>query len=342
MLDSTENTHLTGARNGDQKQFDNLVEPYCAELQVHCYRMLGSLQDAEDQLQETLLRAWRHLHSFRHAGSFRAWLYKIATNVCLDTLDKRTRRSLPTVTHPAANVEEPFAPFSTDPIWLEPFPDTLLTGIVPSSEAQYSTYESVRLAFLVALQILPPRQRAVLILRDVLDLRAKEVAELLEITVSSANSVLHRARTTLRKHYHPYEPDDAPVSPTDEMTQQLLDRYVRVWETADMDGLVMLLKEEATLAMPPSSSWYQGRTAISAFLANAIFVEDERNLWRLRPTRANAQPAFGLYKRNPDTGSYQAFAIQVLTVDGGQVAAITTFLNPALFPRFSLPSESSV
>jgi RNA polymerase sigma-70 factor (ECF subfamily) len=336
MLDATEASYLAGARNGDEHHFTKLTEPYRAELQVHCYRMLGSLQDAEDLVQETLLRAWKHLRTFEGRASFRAWLYKIATNACLDALAKRSRRVLPTVTYSAADPQEPFSPPTPDPIWLDPLPDTLLAGIAPSAEAHYTVYESVRLAFLVALQILPPRQRAVLILRDVLGWRAKEVADLLEMTVSAANSVLHRARTTLVKHYHPTELDEVQVSPIDETTQKLLDQYTQAWESADVTGLVTLLKEDAAFTMPPSSSWYQGREAINTFLTAVIFV-GENNQWRLKPIQANSQPAFGLYKRNPERDVYQAFAIQVLTIEEAQITDVTNFLNPTLFSRFGLP-----
>lgn len=339
MLNSTEQTYLSEARAGNPHDFERLVEPYRAELQLHCYRMLGSLQDAEDSLQETLLRVWRHLHTFQSRASFRAWLYRIATNVCLDTLEKKKRRVLPTVTHQPGDPQQPFSPPTPDLIWLEPFPDAFLDGIVPNPETQYSIRESVRLAFLVALQSLPPRQRAILILRDVLDWRAKEVADQLDITVSAVNSALHRARATLNRHYQGEKPVEVQNTGIDETTHRLLDQYLQAWESANVTALVALLKKDAAFTMPPSSSWYRGRADINLFLGTVIFGGQAANQWRLQPTRANAQPAFGLYKFDPEIEKYRPFAIQVLTLGDTQVADVTNFLNPMLFSVFNLPAE---
>src|SRR5512136_25487 len=224
MLESNVASRLAAARAGDPNAFGGLTEPYRHELQVHCYRMLGSLQEAEDLVQETFLRAWRRLETFKGRASLRAWLYKIATNACLDALEKRPRRTLPVRSQPPADPSEPPTPPLTELIWLEPFPDDLLDDVEPTPEARYALHESITLAFLTALQLLPPRQRAVLIMRDVLDWDASEVAELLDMTVSAVNSALHRARAALNKNYSP-EPL-VNLKLVDPATRALLDRYV--------------------------------------------------------------------------------------------------------------------
>jgi RNA polymerase sigma-70 factor (ECF subfamily) len=330
---------LSAARAGDQREFSQLTEPYRHELQVHCYRLLGSLQDAEDLVQETLLRAWRRLETYEGRASFRAWLYKIATNACLDVLDRRPRRRLPQDLQPATDPTQPPGPPNLDPIWLEPFPDELLAGVEENPEARYAARESITLAFLAALQILPSRQRAVLILRDVLDWQARETAELLDMTVSAVNSALHRARTTLAKHYHAQGLEAVTRPADDPALQALLDRYVRAWENADIDALIALLKEDATFPMPPIPGWYQGREAIRTFISAVILASDARGRWRLLPTSANGQPAFGWYQLAESGDKYVAFAIQVLTFDGALLSNITTFGTPRLFPHFNLPIE---
>jgi len=338
MLDSVETTRIAAARAGDQHEFSGLTEPYRRELQVHCYRILGSLQDAEDLVQETMLRAWRRLDTFEGRASFRAWLYKIATHACFDALDKRPRRTLPAATAPAADPRQPVTPPVNEPIWLEPFPDEMLPDASQSPEARYALHESIRLAFLTALQILPARQRVVLLMRDVLAWRANEVAEMLELTVPAVNSALHRARTTLANEYHAGGMTERSPTPADETARALLERYVQVWETADMPGLLALLKEDAALSMPPSPSWYAGRSAIGAFASTTIFAGEARGRWRLLPTQANAQPAFGLYQRD-EAGAYHAHSIQVVSLAGVQVTGIITFAKPELFARFNLPAE---
>ena len=324
----------------NQTDFAKLAEPYRRELQVHCYRMLGSLQDAEDLVQETLLRAWQKLDTYAGRASFRAWLYKIATNACLDALDRRPRRTVPQARQAASDPREPPAPPITEPIWLEPIPDDLLADVEVGPEARYDARESITLAFLAALQVLPPRQRAVLILRDVLDLSAAQVAQLLELTVSSANSALHRARTTMAKHYHARGIENAEAKPSDEKTRLLLDRYMRAWEAADLDALIALFKEDAVYPMPPLPSWYQGKTAIRAFISSNILAGDARGRWKMVPTRANAGPALAWYMRDDASGIYGAFAIQVLTFEGELLADVTTFPSPALFRFFNLPGET--
>jgi RNA polymerase sigma-70 factor, ECF subfamily len=302
--------------------------------------MLGSLQDAEDLVQETLLRAWQRIETYEGRASFRAWLYKIATNLCLDALARRPRRSLPPGKFPASNPDAPPAPPLGEPIWLEPIPDEWLAAEETSPEARFAAQESITLAFLAAVQILPPRQRAVLLLCDVLDWRAREVAGLLGLTVSAVNSALHRARVTLAKHYRSPATPDLDAAHSDEMTRGLLERYVRAWENADVEGLVTLLKEDATFTMPPIPSWYRGRAAIGA-AASAIAFGAAGRRWKLVVTRANGQPAFGAYLLEAANNLYKPFGIQVLslTPDTAEIADITTFISPALFARFRLPTE---
>jgi len=333
--------HLAAARNGDAHEFSRLTEPYRRELLAHCYRILGSLHDAEDAVQETMLRAWRRLSTFEGRASLRAWLYKIATNACLDALDKRSRRTLPALTYPEGDPHQPLAAPVVEPIWLEPYPDDLLPDTAIDPEARYAMRESVTLAFLAVLQSLPPRQRAVLILCDVLDWRASEVAELLEATVSAVNSALHRARTTMAQRYSARAFATTNRMSIDEATHSLLDRYVAAWESADVAGLTALLRDDAVFSMPPIPSWYRGREAIGAIAIAMAFSGDARGRWRLTPIRANMQPAFGVYQRDDSDGAYHAFGIQLLMIDRGQITDITTFINPALFSRFGLPDTAS-
>jgi RNA polymerase sigma-70 factor (ECF subfamily) len=338
---STGTASLEAARRGDPQSFSELTEPFRRELQVHCYRILGSLHEAEDMVQETMLKAWKRLGTYEGRASFRAWLYKIATNTCLDFLDqRRTRRLLPLDANPASDPNASILPPASEMTWLEPFPDEWLhdpRAINP--EARYTDSESISFSFLTALQYLPSRQRAVLILRDVLDFSANETAEVLEITVSSANSALHRARKTLSQNYKE-EHSDQP--PTDERSRWLLEHFVRAWETADVEGLVELLKEDAILAMPPSPSWYQGQAAIRRFVSLTVFGEGEMfrgkadNRWRLMPTRANASLAFALYQRN-EKEEYQAFGLHALEYDKEGITRLISFIDPSLISRFGFP-----
>lgn len=331
---------LAGFAAHDQSASERLLEPYRRELLLHSYRLLGSLYDAEDAVQETMLRAWRHSGTFtsRGPGSLRTWLYTIATNASLDVLKKRTPRSLPVAASPVADPKLPVAPKNTETLWLEPLPENWLVEAAENPEARYARAESISLAFLTALQALPPRQRAILLLSDVLDWRASEVAHLLEISVSAVNSALHRARATLEKNYHGAWREMTHSQRADTETQALLARYVRAWENDDVDGLVALLKEDATLSMPPVPSWYQGPAAIRTILQSIVFPPGTHRRWRLLPTRANGQYAFALYKADEATKTYLAHGIQVVTLDHlRQIADITAFMNPELIGSFCFP-----
>lgn len=345
---SAEMALLDAARHGDSQQFGELTEPYRRELQVHCYRILGSLHEAEDMVQETMLKAWKRLDTYEGRASFRAWLYKIATNTCLDSLDqRRSRRLLPLDVVPASDPNISILPPMVEMTWLEPFPDEWLGNKAAlNPEARYTDSESISLSFMTALQLLPPRQRAVLILCDVLDFSARETADVLDLTVSSVNSALHRARKTLSQKYQNPEPEGSPQLLTDERSQWLLDHFVQAWEMADVDGLVALLKADATLAMPPSPSWYQGIEAIRRFIATTVFADDgmfsgkARGRWRFLPTRANASPAFAIYQRD-EKNEYQAFGIHVLNFDVDELGQLISFIDPSLPTRFGLPSVLS-
>jgi len=321
-------------------EFGRLVEPYRRELKLHCYRMLGSLHEADDLVQETYLRAWRSFDTFEGSGSLRGWLYRIATNACLNVIEarKHARRVLPDQQGPAAAmIAMPDGPPPTEVAWLEPYPDSYLEGIAddaPNPEARYTAREAVQLAFVAAIQQLPPRQRAALLLCDVLGWAAAETATLLGGSTVSINSALQRARDTLAKHYPQGRPAQAPrPTPTQ---QHLLERYLRAWEGHDIDGFVALLKEDATFTMPPWLQWYAGRRAIGSFFTLA---------WktcgglRLVPTAANGQPAFAVYERSAD-GRWAAHAIQVLALEGEMISALTLFVppvGPQLFDAFGLP-----
>lgn len=326
---------LQAARRGNQEAFSRLAETHRGELLAHCYRMLGSTRDAEDQVQETMFKAWNKLDTFEGRAPFRAWLYKIATNACLDELARRPRRGLPMDFSEAADPASQLNSAIADPIWLEPFPDAWLASRPADPAARYDQQESVTLAFVVALQHLPPRQRAVLLLRDVLGLPAREVAALIESTVSAVNSALYRARSRLNEAYS----EPPPEEPQD--LEPLLERYVQAWESADIDRLIALLREDATFPMPPLPDWVQGRRAIREFVRRNILEGEARGRWRLVPTRANASPAFAWYRRAPEGGHYGAFAIQVVTIRGGLVTDATTFAFPELFAAFGLPAEIS-
>lgn len=330
---------LATARQGDHDAFKNLTERYRRELLVYGYRLLGSFQDAEDLTQETLLRAWTKLASFAGRSSFRAWLYKIATNTGLNMLAHASRRSLPMNTSSPARADAPPLPAIAEPIWLEPLLDSYIADLSPTPDAMYSLRESVSLAFMVALHCLPPHQRVTLILRDVLDWHAKEVAEFLEMSVPAVNSALQRARATLAMHYHPIglEAVEAPIlTPT---LQALLDRYMQAWESSDAGALIALLKEDATFSMPPRPLWYLGREVIGQFFQVAVFTTKGSGEWRLVPTAANAQPACVLYRLNQSTGTFSYFGLVILTIDGNSIVSSIAFIDTSLGKQYDLMLE---
>jgi RNA polymerase sigma-70 factor (ECF subfamily) len=318
-------------------EFSAQTETYRSELLCHCYRMLGSLEDAEDLVQETLTRAWRAQQTFEGRGSLRAWLYKIATNLCLNALKQRTRRTLPTAQQPATTLEAPIPADRNEPIWLDPFPDSLLAAQTSDPAAHYALREQISLAFLLLLHQLPPRQRAVLLLRDVLDCSTREVADLLDLTVPAVKSALFRARTTMaNRPVTDEQPLDAPALTEGQLAAQLA-QYVQAWETANIDALVQLLKTDATFSMPPIPAWYQGRDTIRGLVSKTIFRGEANGRWRLLPTQANGTTAFGLYRSGERPELYQAYGIQVVRWQGEAIADITTFRVPGLFARFGLP-----
>lgn len=320
----------------DQEAFGALLEPHRRELQVHCYRMMGSAEDAEDMVQESFLRAWLRRETFEGRSSLRAWLYRIATNACLDALKQRKRRVVPVTYHERSLAAEPIPAEVHEPIWLQPYPDEWLLADSTAEPAQVlATRENITLAFIAALQLLPPRQRAVLLLRDVLELPASAVAVQLEMTVAAVKSALHRARTTMAAHQQ-RDDGDAPML-TDEIIKNLLADYVRAWENADADAMIQLLTSEATFSMPPIPSWYQGPDEIHALVMRTIFAgagADRR--WRLLPTKANLQPAFGLYRWVDDEKVFKAYGIQVLTLKGYQITDVISFRFPTAVELFRL------
>ncbi len=331
--------HLSAALAGDETAFGLLVEPHRREILTHCYRILGSLEDAEDLVQETFLRAWRRLHTYEGRASFRSWLYKIATNACLDVIERRPKRFLPPALYPAAKPGASLPAAIKEPIWLEPFPDEFLAPSDSGPEARYEAHESITLSFLAALQSLPARQRCVLILSDVLEWRASEIADPLGISLSSVNSLLHRARTTLGKNYPSHRHDFYKAALPDQRTKALLDRYVHAWETADMDELVSLLKEDAVFPMPPLPLWIHGRASIREFVLRTIMTGDAHGRWRLQPARVNGQNGFAWYQYDKTQKRYHAYAIQVVTIVDGLFSELVTFVQPGLFRFFELPVE---
>jgi RNA polymerase sigma-70 factor (ECF subfamily) len=325
---------LIRARAGDHQAFAALTDPYRRELQLHCYRMLGQVQDAEDAVQETLLSAWRALDSFEERSTLRSWLYRIATNRCLNMLRDRGRRPA-AAAGPASTLPEPTR--YGDVLWLEPYPDALLEGIVDGTagpEARYETREAVTLAFLTALHRLPPRQRAVLVLRDVMGFSAIEVAAMLDTSPTSVNSALIRARTTIEEG-GPWAHDRAPL-PRSAQEHQLVARFADAFEHGDVEPIVSLLAEDAWWTMPPEPYGYQGSDAIKQFIAQ-VFARRGDNRHRLIPTRANSQPAFVQYVKDPHTDVGRALSLLVLTLDGNRISHITRFAPTGVIPHFGLP-----
>jgi RNA polymerase sigma-70 factor (TIGR02960 family) len=324
---------ISRARAGDGEAFRELTEPYRRELVAHCYRMLGSIQDAEDALQDTLLGAWQGLEGFEGRASIRTWLYRIATNRCLNARRSVSRR--PAKEWDIAEYEPPEPTRLGEVVWLEPFPDTLLEGVmdVPlGPEARYEQAESISLAFVTALQVLPPRQLAVLVLRDVLGFHANEVADMLDSTIDSVNSLLKRARASLQRRLSTSadcEPAPAPDSPSEQAT---VAEFVRAYESGDLDALVALLTDDVFLSMPPFPLEYEGRDVVARFYASMI---GSGRRFDLVPTRANGQPAFGAYLR-ASTGIRHGTGLLVLTLTGDRIRSVTRFDNSVL-PWFGLP-----
>jgi RNA polymerase sigma-70 factor (TIGR02960 family) len=325
---------ISRARAGDADAFGELAEPHRRELQVHCYRMLGSFQDAEDALQETLLAAWQGFGGFEERASLRTWLYRIATNRCLNARRSASRRLAKEWDVP--NVEPPEPTRLGEVVWLEPFPDALLEGGPYAPEARYDQTESISLAFVTALQTLPPRQLAVLILRDVLGFRASEVADMLDSSVESVKSALKRARAGLQDRRPSADDRDPPPACDSPSEDAIVGKFVRAWESADIDALVALLTDDVFMSMPPMPFEYEGREVVAGFCAGIL---GGGRRFDLVPTRANGQPAFGAYVRAPN-GTSHGIGLYVLTLAGDRIRALTRFENSVL-PSFGLPRSLS-
>jgi RNA polymerase sigma-70 factor (TIGR02960 family) len=324
---------LTLARAGDENAFRELTEPYRHELQLHCYRIVGSTQDAEDLVQETLLAAWRGLDQFTEQASIRTWLYRIATNRSLDALRASARR--PQRLEPMT--EPPTPSRMAEPIWLEPYPDVLIEGIAdqaPGPEARYEHMEAMALAFVAGLQHLPPQQRAVLVLRDVLSFRAAEAAEILDMSEAAVNSLLRRARVALESRLPAAGRDRAPL-PNSRREREVVGQFANAIEEGDVGAVVALLTDDAWLTMPPYPYEYQGAAAIGQFLRHR--GASRGGPLRIVPTRANGQPAFGCYFPCPQTDIARPYGLLVLTLAGSKIAEITFFADSGVFPHFGLP-----
>ena len=325
-------------RDATETDFRRLADDHRGELLAHCYRMLGSLHDAEDALQETFLRAWRGLPDFGGRSSVRTWLYTIATNVCMDVLGRRSKRVLPMDYGPPSPPTKAAGEPLIESVWVEPYPDEAL-GLPDgpaSPDARYEQREAVELAFVAALQHLPATQRAVLILREVLGFSAREVAESLDTTVPSVNSALQRARRAVRERLPERSQQTTLRSLGDERARALIEAYLDAWRRADIDALRALLAEDAVFSMPPWPIWWQGGETIAGFSATAARVCPSTSKIT---TRANGQPAVASYGLDPESGRYTASAIDVFTFEGDAIKEITAFVNPGMFASFGLPAE---
>jgi RNA polymerase sigma-70 factor, ECF subfamily len=322
---------VRATRLGDQDAFALLVEPHRSELHLHCYRLTGSLIDADDMLQETLLRAWRRIDTFEGRAPFRIWLYRVATTTCLNELATRGRRRR--LSGPQDS-ERP--PLVAEVDHLQPYPDRLLDE-TSDPAAHLVTKENVALAFIAIMQLLPPRQRAILLLRDVLRWSSREVADALECSVGSVNSALQRAREKLRAHFEGTVPESLSGSVNDIRVQRTVARFIEAWERADFDALASLLKEDAELAMPPESQWFRGRRSIVDFFS-AVPAGGDLERIRLVPVGANRQPAVAAYLADPDDGGHQFYGLMVLETDADEIAAITGFQDPGLSEYFGVPA----
>jgi RNA polymerase sigma-70 factor, ECF subfamily len=338
----TERELLDAARRGDEDAYGRLVEPHRAALDAHCYRMLGSVHDAEDAVQEALLRAWRGLARFEGRSSLRTWLYTIATNACLKALERRPKLVLPIDYGPATDPHDGPGEPLVESVWIEPYPDERLglEAALAGPEARYEQRESVELAFIAALQLLPARQRAVLILRDVLGFSGQEVAEALETTPASVYSALQRAHKSIDARLPERSQQATLRALGDDAVRKVVDGFVAAWERSDVDALAAMLTEEATIAMPPMSTWYRGREAVAAFLRRFPLAPGMR--WRAVSAGANGQLAFGFYLWDDEQRGFIAHSVNVLALHGGRIAEITAYLTPEVFGRFGLTASVSV
>ncbi|WP_112241028.1 sigma-70 family RNA polymerase sigma factor [Kribbella monticola] len=320
---------LVRARGGDELAFGELVDGYRKELSAHCYRMLGSLHDAEDALQESLLSAWRGLKSFEGRSSLRTWLYRICTNACIRLGSQRPKKLLTTDQFPSRDQTADLGEPILEPMWLEPCPD--------DPAASYLQREGVELAFVAALQHLPSAQRAVLILREVLEYSAAEVAEILETTPQSVNSALQRARKAVEERVPPVSQQAELAALGEERLKELVESFVSAWERADVDAITELLAEDVRMSMPPLPAWFDGRAAVLRFFGERVFETP----WRLVPLRANGQPGFACYMQDPADGVFRLGAINLLHLRDGRISWISGFLDPALHRRFDVPETFS-
>lgn len=329
---------IAAARRGDRGAFDELVREHRSALHAHCYRLLGSVSDAEDALQETLLGAWQGLGSFEGRSSLRSWLYAIATHAALRHAAKRPKRVVPLERFPAGDPRANVGPSRTEILWLEPYPEPryALVGaaLEPTPEARYSASESIELAFVAALQHVPPNQRAVLLLREVLGFTADETARALETSTASVNSALQRAHKTLAGKLPAVSQEQLRRDVGDPGFRDLVDRFVSAWQRADVEGIVLMLAEDATFSMPPLAAWFSGREAIRVFFEEQVFARK----WRFVPSRANGQPGLACYMWDEASQSYPLSVINVFTFRGGVVTEITAFLEPAWLAGSGLPA----
>jgi RNA polymerase sigma-70 factor, ECF subfamily len=335
--DSLEHELVEPHERRDEDAFIQAAEALRGELLAHCYRMLGSVHDAEDALQEALVRGWRGFPSFAGRSSLRTWLYRIATNACLDVLARRPKRVLPVDHGPAASSDDPGEPL-VETVWVEPFPDEVLAlpDGYAAPDARYEQREAVELAFIAALQHLTAMQRAVLVLREVLGFSAREVAETLETSVPSVNSALQRARKSLGRRLPERSQQATLRALGDARVREVVEAYVEAWRLGDVHALRTLLAEDVAFSMPPWTSWWRGRERVAGFAKEAVEVCARSHTVH---TRANGQPAIAYYQLNAEAGRFDAAALDVLTFEGSQIKEITAFVTPEIFGRFGLPAE---
>ncbi len=333
LVDETE--LLTAAKDGDEDAYAQLVGPHRTALHAHCYRMLGSVPDAEDALQEALLRAWRGLASFEGRSSLRSWLYRIATNACLRAIERRPTRVLPVDFGPPGDPHGELDEPVVESVWLEPYPDERLVAGEKEPDARYEQRESVEVAFVAALQHLPATQRAVLILRDVLGFSGAEVADALDMSAAAVYSSLQRAHRTVDERLPAQSQQATLGSIGDAQLRSLVERYVDAWERADVDAIVELLTEDAYIAMPPFRTWYAGRDAVATFLRKTPLVGER---WRVLPSHANGQLAFANYRWSDEARTYEWHGIEVMGLRGDKIAEMIAFLDPEGYAIFGLPA----